>query len=39
MFPDLIEHFEISWYCIAVSSVSVASSLTVSKTLFLAGFQ
>ena len=25
MFPVLIERFEISWYCIAVSSVSVDS--------------
>ena len=38
MFPDLIERFEISWYCIVVSSVSVASCLTVTKHDFLLAF-
>ena len=32
MFPDLIERFEISCYCIAVSRVSVASLLDCIKT-------
>ena len=33
MFQDFIERFEILWYCIAISSVSVASQLDCIKNM------